>query len=105
MYGCKAALLRLDRDDCDVLLFSSPDPSLPEKQNRANVTVWVSFDGGKTWPVHRLVRKGPGNYSWMTQGRKGTPSEGFIYHRSMEGGLARFNMAWLLEPDDQKAGK
>ena len=103
MYGCKAALLRLDRDDCDILLFSSPDPSLPEKQNRANINVWVSFDGGKTWPVNRLVKEGPGNYSWMTQGRKGTPSEGFIYLRSIEGGMARFNMAWLLEPDDQKA--
>ena len=105
IYGCKAGLLRLDRDDCDVLLFSSPDPSLPEKQNRANVNVWASFDGGKTWPVNRLIKEGPGNYSWITQGRKGTPSEGFIYVRSIEGGLARFNMAWLLQPDDKKAGK
>ena len=105
MYGCKAALLRLDRDDRDILLFSSPDPSLPEKQNRANINVWVSFDGGKTWPVNRLIKEGPGNYSWMTQGRKGTPSEGFIYLRSIEGGMARFNLAWLLEPDDRKAGK
>jgi sialidase-1 len=105
MYGCKAALLRLDRDDYDILLFSSPDPSLPERQNRANLNVWASFDGGKTWPVNRLIKEGPGNYSWMTQGRKGTPSEGFIYVRSIEGGMARFNMAWLLEPDDKKAGK
>ncbi|MDG1363971.1 MAG: sialidase family protein [Akkermansiaceae bacterium] len=105
IYGCKAGLLRLDRDDCDILLFSSPDPSLPEKQNRANVNVWASFDGGKTWPVNRLLKEGPGNYSWITQGRKGTPSEGFIYVRSIEGGIARFNMAWLLQPDDKKAGK
>ncbi len=105
MYGCKAALLRLDRDDGDILLFSSPDPSLPEKQNRANLNVWASFDGGITWPVNRLIKEGPGNYSWMTQGRKGTPSEGFIYVRSIEGGMARFNMAWLLQPDDKKAGK
>jgi hypothetical protein len=59
MYGCKAALLRLDRDDRDdgdILLFSSPDPSLPEKQNRANLNVWASFNGGKTWPVNRLIK-------------------------------------------------
>ena len=105
LYGCKAGLVRLDRDDCDILLFSSPDPSLPEKQNRANVNVWASFDGGKTWPVNRLIKEGPGNYSWITQGRKGTPSEGFIYVRSIEGGMARFNLAWLLLPDDKKAGK
>ena len=105
MYGCKAGLLRLDRDDSDILLFSSPDPSLPEKQNRANINVWASFDGGKTWPVNRLIKEGPGNYSWITQGRRETPSEEFIYVRSIEGGMARFNMAWLLQPDDKKAGK
>ena len=98
MYGCKGALLRLDHDDQDILLFSAPDPKLPEEQNRANLKVWVSFDGGKTWPVNRLVKEGPGNYSWMAQGRKETPSEGFIYLRSVTGWMARFNLAWLLEP-------
>jgi sialidase-1 len=105
MYGCKAGLLRLDRDDCDIFLFSAPDPSLPEKQNRANVNVWVSLDGGETWPYNRLIKEGPGNYSWLAQGRKGTPSEGFIYVRTIEGGMARFNMAWLLQLADKKAGK
>ena len=52
-----------------------------------------------------MIKEGPGNYSWITQGRKGTPSEGFIYVRSIEGGIARFNMVWLLQPDDKKAGK
>lgn len=97
MYGCKAALLKIDRDDRDILLFSSPTPSLP---GRLNIRVWVSFDGGKSWPHSRLIRRGPGNYTWMTQGRKGTPSEGFIYLLSGKDWMARFNLAWLLKTDD-----
>lgn len=97
MYGCKAALMRLDRDDGDILLFSSPTPHL---EGRKNIRVWVSFDGGKTWPHNRLIKKGPGNYTWLTQGRKGTPSEGYIYLLSGKDWMARFNMAWLLSPPE-----
>ena len=97
VYGCKAALMRLDRDDGDILLFSSPTPHL---EGRKNIRVWVSFDGGKTWPHNRLIKKGPGNYTWLTQGRKGTPSEGYIYLLSGKDWMARFNMAWLLSPPE-----
>lgn len=97
VYGCKAGLLRLDRDDADILLFSSPTSNL---QGRKNIRVWVSFDGGKSWPLNRLIKRGPGNYTWMTQGRKGTPSEGFIYLLSGKDWMARFNMAWLLDPGE-----
>jgi sialidase-1 len=97
VYGCKAGLLRLDRDDADILLFSSPSSNL---QGRKNIRVWVSFDGGKSWPLNRLIKRGPGNYTWMTQGRKGTPSEGFIYLLSGKDWIARFNMAWLLDPGE-----
>lgn len=93
VYGCKAGLLRLDRDDGDILLFSSPSPDLSE---RKNIRVWVSFDGGETWPLNRLIKRGPGNYTWMTQGRKGTPSEGFVYLLAGKDWMARFNLAWLL---------
>ena len=97
VYGCKAALMRLDRDDGDILLFSSPTPHL---EGRKNIRVWVSFDGGKTWPHNRLIKKGPGNYTWLTQGRKSTPSEGYIYLLSGKDWMARFNMAWLLSPPE-----
>ncbi|MEC9035289.1 MAG: sialidase family protein [Verrucomicrobiota bacterium] len=97
VYGCKAALIRLERDDGDILLFSSPTPHI---EGRKNIRVWVSFDGGKSWPHNRLIKKGPGNYTWMTQGRKGTPSEGYIYLLSGKDWMARFNMSWLLTPPD-----
>jgi sialidase-1 len=97
VYGCKAGLIRLSRDDGNILLFSSPTPDVGGRQN---IRVWVSFDGGKSWPHNRLIKKGPGNYTWMTEGRKGTPSEGYIYLLSGKDWMARFNMAWLLTPPE-----
>jgi len=58
-----------------------------------------TFDdgGAKTWPVKRLVRKGPGGYTWLAAGRNGTPSEGMIYLYCINGYLARFNLSWVVE--------
>ena len=92
-YGCKAGLLRLPYEDKDILLFSSPG----NRETRTDINVWVSFDGGQTWPVNKLIKTGPGNYTWMAAGRKGTPSEGMIYLLAGKDWMARFNLAWLLE--------
>ena len=93
VYGCKAGLLRLPYEDKDILLFSSPG----NRETRTDINVWVSFDGGQTWPVNKLIKTGPGNYTWMAAGRKGTPSEGMIYLLAGKDWMARFNLAWLLE--------
>ncbi|MHC4693583.1 MAG: sialidase family protein [Planctomycetota bacterium] len=98
VYGCKAGLLRLPYDDRDVLVFSSPG----NKETRTDITVWISFDGGETWPVKRLVKKGPGNYTWLAAGRKGTPSEGMIYLAAGKDWMARFNLAWITEKTSAK---
>ncbi|MDB4711937.1 glycoside hydrolase, partial [Verrucomicrobiales bacterium] len=95
IYGCKSGLLRLPYEGRDILLFSSPG----NRSTRTDITVWVSFDGGKTWPVNRLIQKGPGNYTWMAAGRKGTSSEGMIYLLAGKDWMARFNLTWLLEKD------
>ena len=104
VYGCKGALVRLPYDDRDVLVFSSPG----RRDVRHDITVHVSFDGGETWPVKRLVRKGPGNYTWLAAGRNGTPSEGMIYLAAGKNWMARFNLAWIMENQelpDQKRSK
>jgi len=95
VYGCKAALIRLPYEDRDVLVFSSPG----SRATRTDITVWVSFDGGETWPAKRLVKEGPGNYTWLAAGRKGTPSEGMIYLVAGKDWMARFNLAWIMEGD------
>ena len=81
------------------MIFSNLDTP---NATREKITVWASFDGGKTWPVKRLVFDGPSGYSSMTSGRPGTDTEGWIYLH-FEGGpkggstTAKFNLAWLLE--------
>lgn len=99
-YGLMAGLVRLPVNGHDILLFSN----IESDDGRNNGTVWVSFDGGKTWPVKRVVDSGGFAYSSMAAGRPGTPSEGYIYllyedggHPSSVGKVVRFNMAWLAE--------
>ena len=64
-------------------------------------TAWVSFDGGKCWPIKRQIFEGRFAYSSVTAGFNGTPSEGNIYCH-FEGGpsgassVAIFNLSWLL---------
>lgn len=94
-YGCMGGLTRLPIAGKDVLIFSNIDTP---NAKRERATVWASFDGGKTWPVKRLVHDGPSAYSSMIAGRPGTPSEGWIYlHFESSGSkVARFNLSWLL---------
>ena len=86
-------------DDHDILLFSGPG----RRDERNDITVWVSFDGGQSWPVKRAIKEGPGNYTWLAAGRKDTPSEGMIYLLANKDWMARFNLAWLLEAQNEAA--
>ena len=101
-YGLKGGLVRLPVANRDILIYSNTDTGGGEREK---MTVWASFDGGKTWPLKRLVYPGPGAYSSLGAGRPGTPGEGMIY-LLFEGGsegrysamqVARFNLSWLLE--------
>ena len=102
-YGCMGGLVRLPIEGKDILIFSNIDT---EKAKRERATVWASFDGGKSWPVKRLVYDGPSAYSSLNAGRPNTPSEGAIYLH-FEGGppnngkrgsqMAKFNLSWLIK--------
>lgn len=96
-YGCMGGLTRLPVADRDILIFSNIDTP---NATRERATVWASFDGGRTWPVKRLVFDGPSGYSSLTAGRPGTPAEGhiFLHFESGKGSqVARFNLSWLLQ--------
>ena len=93
VYGCKGALALFTHGGREVIIFSSPG----RRDKRDDITIRASFDGGESWPVSRLVREGPGNYTWLAVGRKDTPSEGFIYLLSNKDWMARFNVSWLME--------
>ena len=75
-YGCMAGLTRLAVDGRDIIVYSNCDSG----GGREKGTAWGSFDGGRTWPVKRLVQKGRFAYSSMTSGRPGTVTEGLILH-------------------------
>ncbi len=126
-YGLMGGLVRLPVDGHDILLFSMVDvpAAYPGQEvswterthKRERGTIWASFDGGKTWPVKRLVTEGSFAYSSLAAGRAGTPSEGLIYllyegrsinmegehlGRFDSGHLVRFNLAWVTEGRDWK---
>ena len=108
-YGLMAGLVRLPIDGHDILLFSNIHMTANQvdtstrTSGRERGTIWASFDGGKTWPVKRLIEEGSFAYSSMAAGREGTPSEGWIYlfYESENGGkIARFNLAWVTNGQD-----
>ncbi|MDA0201727.1 MAG: sialidase family protein [Bacteroidetes bacterium] len=103
-YGLMAGLDRLPYEDHDILIFSN----IVSQKGRKNGTVWLSFDGGKSWPIQKLIDPEGFKYSSLAVGRNNTPSEGFIYllyETGKEGDInaygggkiARFNLSWLME--------
>lgn len=105
-YGCMGGLIRLPFKDKDILIYSNCDSANGRKKG----TVWASFDGGKTWPLKRLVYQGNFAYSSLNVGRPGTKSEGWIY-LLFEGGpksgatMARFNLSWLMQGEKTGDGR
>ena len=112
-YGLMGGLVRLPVDGHDILLFSNADVPRSDDvdwrqrtQSRSRGTIWASFDGGKTWPVKRLIDEGHFAYSSLAAGRTGTPSEGWIYllyetgGRSAPANVARFNLDWVTSGRD-----
>ncbi len=100
-----------------LLLFSNPNITSRENKDRANVTIKASEDGGKTWPVSRLLQAGPSAYSDLTvlpDGTVlclyecGTPEAEARHHRPWAYAqltLARFNLEWLNEGQGSDAEK
>jgi len=81
------------------LLFSNP----ASETERIKMTVRVSYDEGKTWPVAKLLNAGPSGYSCLTV----LPDMkiGCLYERGEHSSIekvtfARFSLAWLTDRAD-----
>ena len=102
-YGCNAGLVRMPLEatgEKDVLLFSTPDNP---GGFRVRMTVWASFDCGKTWPVKRLMYEGPSAYSSLAADKDGNIF--LLFERGKRElyesiAVAHFDLDWLAEGQD-----
>ena len=98
---CQGSLVRISDSQ---LLFSNPNPGAPfdgkPKGRRIDLTVRLSIDDGKTWPVAKLLHEGPSAYSSLGRLSDGTILclyEGGVKNSSETLKLARFNLEWLTQ--------
>ncbi len=96
---CQASFLRYTiwpQDDRNRLLFSNP--AHVETRQRRDMTVRMSYDEGRTWPVSRVLRPGPAAYSCLARPPDGQigclfeAGENHPYERIV---FACFNRDWL----------
>ena len=93
--GCNAGITRGRFGRRDVLIFTNAAAAA-----RQNLTVKLSFDGGESWPVARVLNGGPSGYSTVICLRDG--SIGVLYERGSAGPaeeitFARFGLNWVTE--------
>jgi sialidase-1 len=116
---CMASLIRVSaqpKQKRNRIVFANPD-SRPQsadfsKENnmksRDDLSVRLSYDEGKSWPVAKLLQEGGTGYSDMAAGPDGTiyilyervlPDEGTGRRHSLT--FARFTIDWLTDGKDR----
>ena len=100
---CQASFIRytgVRRHQKNRLLFSNP----ASKKERVKMTVRLSYDEGRTWPVARQLHTGPAAYSSLAVLPDGTV--GCLYECGEESpyeriAFARFSLQWLSSGKDR----
>ena len=101
---CQASFIRYtdvrDGFTRDRLLFVNP----ANTSQRVNLTVRLSYDEGKTWPISKVIAPGPSAYSCLTVLKDGTI--GLIYENGRTSPyerltFARFDLQWLTDGRDR----
>lgn len=76
-------------------------------RDRKNVSVRISYDEGRTWPVTKTLEPGPSGYSDIAVAKDGTmlclyecnsPEKSKAYNAQLT--LARFNLTWLTDGNE-----
>ena len=75
------------------ILFSIPDHG----RLRINMTVRLSYDEGESWPVAKVLDRGPSSYSDLVVDKE--DMIGLLYERGNDGGIyyTSFSLDWLEE--------
>jgi sialidase-1 len=101
---CQASILRYSwpsSQDKSRILFSNP-----ASEKRRNLTVRLSYDEGKSWPVARTLHSGPAAYSCLAVLGNGTIA--CLYERGDENAyekisFASFGLDWLMGGEGSRA--
>ena len=89
--ACNAGLARYTKGRKDVLLFTNAASA-----KRENLTLRLSFDGGRTWPVSRVLYPGPAAYSTAIPLRDG--SIAVLYERGIQSPYERITFTVVKLP-------
>jgi sialidase-1 len=88
------------------ILFANPHN--PDDRRRKNVTVKLSYDEGKTWPVAKSIEPGVSGYSDLAVGPDGLAycfyecgSVDDSHYRPAHLTVARFDLEWLTDGGDR----
>lgn len=100
--GCNGDMIRYSMEKNgagkNILLHSIPF----DEKDRKNVSVYVSYDEGKTWPAGKTICAGPSAYSSLTILEDGTIG---AYVEEGEPGMnlvyLNFSLEWLLRNTDE----
>lgn len=90
---CQASIINLLLPDGEeAILFSNP----ASENERINMTIRMSMDDGRTWPISRTLNEKKAAYSDLVIQKNGMI--GLLYERGNNGGIhyAKFNLDWLL---------
>jgi len=104
---CMGSIVRLSKRPeyrKNRILFAQPHNE--KDRARRNVSVKLSYDEGKTWPIMRTIEPGVSGYSDLAVGPDGMIY--CFYERGSINGhyqpqhlcIAKFNLAWLTEGED-----
>jgi sialidase-1 len=100
---CQASVIRFtgkDKHDKNRIIFSNP----ASQEERVKMTIRLSYDECKTWPVSKLLNKGPSAYSDLAVAPNMTLC--CLYERGEMSPyekitFANFNIEWLSKGADQ----
>ena len=108
-FGTNAALLGVPASvhGMHMVLFSNPPynaPGMKVLRDRRQMTVRLSLDAAKTWPVSKLVFEGPSGYSSLAMTKEGEflllYEKGEKIYRDRGISIARFDLEWLTDGKD-----
>ena len=120
---CMASIVRVSektKNSVSRIAFANPhnleraggDQTPGRNRDRKNLSIKLSYDEGKTWPVNKTLEAGLSGYSDLAVGSDGTiyclyensSTDGEMY-RTRRLTLARFNLEWLTDGKDSIAKK